>query len=456
LRSAPSTGRFDLAVSLFFLAFLLAASLMLTTLTDVNEPKWFVIRTGAPALLAAAVLHDFFRDGRVRRPGPIGVLALVYLAWHALSWAGAVNPGQVWTRTSEVAGLVCTYFLAERVASGAKSRDGVCWTLLTIGGAVSAYGVAQHFGYDFFPWQKHREVPVSRGVSFYGHATFAASVLIQIIPLGLALFAARTGWIARALVSVPAGLMLYHLSFTGARMATLSFLLTTASAALWWFLRWRRKRPVEEKRTRSMRLIALSLAAVLLTGAVGGWFLIRAWQTKGSDAFAIRQSSMALRIYTWETASRMIFAHPLMGVGAGNYEIASPQYWNKVEQMRTARFGRWMQQAHNEYLQTAAELGLPGVALLLAIFAYAFVMALEVAARAPGREDRLLGLGMATAVGAIALDANITFSLQAPGSALVLWAMLGLIAASHERIGPRPGTGGLSKRPNRRNLDAPK
>ncbi len=434
-RSILPSGRFDSFLALFFLVYLGAASLMLTTLMDVNEPKWFLIRTAAPALLTVAVLRGLWGGGGLGRPGPLGFLALAYLAWHALSCFGAVNPGRALTWTSNLAGLVCTFFLAARIASRPATRNALCWTLLAIGGAVSVYGVAQHFGHDFFPWQIHREVPVSRGVSFYGHATFTASVLIQIIPLGLALFAASARWPARGLIAMPLGLMLYHLSITGARMATLAFLVTTGCAALWWVLHRRRERAGEGRPAPSVRRIAAVLAIILVAVAVGAGFVVRAWQTKGSDAFAIRQSSLALRLYTWETASRMTFAHPLMGVGAGNYEIASPRYWNTVEQVRTARYGRWMQQAHNEYLQTAAELGLPGVALLLAIFAYGLVMALDVAARAPRREDRLLGLGMAAAIAAIAIDANITFSLQAPGSALVLWTVLGLIAASHQALG---------------------
>ena len=108
-----------------------------------------------------------------------------------------------------------------------------------------------------------------------------------------------------------------------------------------------------------------------------------------------------------------------------------------------------MQQAHNEYLQTAAELGLPGVALLFAVIAYGIVMALDVAVRAPSRRERRIGLAMAASIAAIALDANITFSLQAPGSALVFWTMLGLIAGSHARCGrirPEPAREGLQSR----------
>lgn len=427
----PAAGRFDTLLSLLFLVYMAMACLVLTPLIDINEAKWFVIRAGGPVLLAMVLLRDI-ADGRRPVIGAIGWLALAFLALHAASLPGAVNLGNGLTEISRLAGLVCTYFLAARIGSTTAGRDRVLWMLLLIGAASSVYGIAQHFGRDFMAWQQHNEVPVARGVSFYGHATFAGSVIIQIIPVAMGLLLARRGWALRGIAAVALALMLYHLSFTGARMATISFVLTIAGAVLWFFLQRRRERRGPASAGR--RALAMGLGGVLVVALIGGWFLMRAWQAKESDLFAIRQASFALRIYQWETASRVIYAHPLNGVGAGNYEIVSPSYWNRVEQMRTVRHGRWMQQAHNEYLQTAAELGLPGVAVLVALVAFGLVFGLDAAARAPSRSERLIALALAASLCAIALDANITFSLQAPASALIFWAVLGLISGNHGRV----------------------
>ncbi len=425
--TSPAPGRFETALSLFFLVYLALACLILAPLIDINEPKWLVVRVGAPLLFAAVVLRDVAR-GRWPAVGAIGWLAVALLALHFISLPGAINLGHGFTEISRLVGLICTYFVAARIGSSPTGRDRVLWMLLLIGAASSIYGIAQHFGRDFITWQQHDEVPVARGVSFYGHATFAGSVIIQIIPIALGLLLARRSWAARLVAGVALALMLYHLSFTGARMATISFVLTIAGAALWLVLQRRRER--KGPAGAGKRALAAGLAVVLLIAVLGGWFLIRAWQAKESDLFAIRQASFALRIYQWETASRVIFAHPFNGVGAGNYEIVSPEYWNRIEQMRTVRTGRWMQQAHNEYLQTAAELGLPGVAVLIAIVSCGLIFALDSAARAPSSAERYIALALAASLGAIALDANITFSLQAPASALMFWTVLGLIAGS--------------------------
>jgi O-antigen ligase len=411
-----------------FLLYIAVACLALTPLSDINAPKWFLIRAVAPVLFLAALLAGATARNRRFVWDPLGLLGVAFLLLHVVSTIPAVNPGYAAERSSNLAGLLATFFLAAYLGRDRRARFAMLWMLLTIGAVTSAYGIAQHHGYDFSVWQRSLEVPVERGVSFFGHATFTASVLIQLIPIGAGLAAASRwpGRVAAGVLTIP---MLYHLSFSGARMANLAFLISVAAAGLCWLWQWRTSAGLSS-RTRALQFAAAGLL-VVAGGAIAGGFVVRAWQVKGSDVFAIQQSSLALRIYNWQTASRMIYAHPLGGVGAGNYAIVSPSYWNDVERMRTARHGRWMQEAHNEYLQTAAELGLPGVAILLALFAYAAVMALETYARADTRADRTMGLALFAAVLALGVDANTTFSLQAPGSALVFWVVLGLISAAH-------------------------
>lgn len=413
------------------LAYLMVACLLLAPVQDISVVKWFVIRAVAPILLGGWLL---WRGELAWRWDPIAVLALLFLGTHIISLVHAVNPGYTYTKISAFIGLLATYFLVVLVVRDTVDRDRVVWTLVLIGTFSAAYGIAQHFGYDFFPWRENREVPVSRGVSFFGHATFTASVLAQAIPLALAMVVASRRWAGRVAAAIAAAAMLYHLSFSGARMATLSLIAAFAAGAIAGLALWLRNREGGLRALVTWPRAAAAIVLVVAGSVAAGWFVARAWSVKGSDVLAIRQASFALRLYTWETSSRMVFAHPWTGIGAGNYEVVAPAYWNDVEQMWAARFGRWMHEAHNEYLETAVEQGLPGVLVLLALFAYAVVMSLNLAANAPDPRTRRLGLGLFASVVAIALDANATYSLQAPGSALVLWVVLGVISWSHLRL----------------------
>ncbi len=72
------------------------------------------------------------------------------------------------------------------------------------------------------------------------------------------------------------------------------------------------------------------------------------------------------RVAHWQAALNMIEAHPLLGVGAGNYSAVYSQYmvpgW-------TLSLGH----AHNFYLNMAAETGIPGLLVYLAVLVVAAI-----------------------------------------------------------------------------------
>lgn len=70
-------------------------------------------------------------------------------------------------------------------------------------------------------------------------------------------------------------------------------------------------------------------------------------------------SSMG-RVQQYEVAWRQYKERPLLGTGAGTFE----QYW-----LRYRPIGVQVRDAHNLYLETLAQLGLPGLAILLALLA---------------------------------------------------------------------------------------
>lgn len=416
------------AVFFFLLLLLLTAPLILTTDVSIETAKWFLIRVGATTLLAVWLLLGAF-TGRLRfHWDPLTVLALAFIGTQVLSVVGATNVWDGLEVVSKQVGLLAIFLLVANLPRSAADRNAVLWTVALVGAATSIYGIAQHFGYDFFPWQEHKEVPVSRGVSFFGHATFAGSALIMLIPLTIGLAAISKPLAGRIAASLIVILMLYHLSFSGARIATIgifvSFLIV-AGLELFHWLRARRRLDAQPVHMRRLMGTGLLVAVILVGGSI---LSVRAWDVKGSDLFGIRQSSLGLRFFAWETASRMFLENPVRGVGAGNYGVESPAYWNAIESAQYARHERRFYQAHNEYLEVAAEQGLPGIAVMLGLTAFALVTSYRLARHAPTGKERHIGLALFAAVVAISIDATVTFNQQIPGSALLYWTALGLIS----------------------------
>jgi len=441
LRSNPFAPALGVRFALLFV--MLAGMFFLIPLTDVNAPKWLILRIGVPAVFGVWIVRRAWNGTLRFRPGPLGWFALAFLATHCVSLVNAINPGLALNEISEFVALLALFFVVSHEFADDPGRDQLMWTLTLAGAATSLYGIAQHHGYDFFPWSENTEVPVIRGVSFFGHATFAASVLVYAIPLAVGLAATPRHWAGRLLALVALGLMLYHLSFSGARMATLAFLGSVFVSGIAAAAIWLRKDGGARLNWRVLSGGSLAFLVVVLAGA---WFVHRAWEVKGSDLFAIRQASFAIRLFGWESAARMVYAHPATGVGAGNFETAAPAYWNEVEQIRATRYNRWMHEAHNEYLEIAVEQGVPGIAVFLALLAYGAVLALHLAAHGPTPTVRRTGLALFAALAAGSLDATTMYSLQLPGSAVAFWTTLGLIAVQYRQAFGGPTTVPRSRR----------
>lgn len=84
---------------------------------------------------------------------------------------------------------------------------------------------------------------------------------------------------------------------------------------------------------------------------------------KRDDPFAYQ------RIGIWESSIRMALDHPVFGVGLGMYEFYGMEYNFPVEH-QISRYGKYVNVAHSDLLQTAAELGLVGFLLFLGAIGY--------------------------------------------------------------------------------------
>ena len=202
------------------------------------------------------------------------------------------------------------------------------------------------------------------------------------------------------------------LVLTGARSGAASF--AVAVAVMLTFL-------LREIRARRHRVAAVAYAVVLVGGAV-------AWA--GSDMVVARfaQSSGALaeRFEAWENTVAIIRNFTVAGVGLGGYARAMLLYQTGDRRLMYA-------QAHNDYLQLAAEGGL--LVVVPAIFILLMVVA-TIRRRLQGTDDDLLTFwirrGAVAGLLGIAAQSLMEFSLQMPGNA-VMFVMLLAIAMHRPR-----------------------
>jgi O-antigen ligase len=123
---------------------------------------------------------------------------------------------------------------------------------------------------------------------------------------------------------------------------------------------------------------------------------------------------------------RMIEAHPVQGIGVGNFQVASVDYLLRPGLIRRSDFiVDDPKVAHNVYLQVTAELGVVGIALFGFLLAFALRCALEAArwfrrARDPAM-DVLSRAVLVAALGLLASNLFVSEQFSKP-----LWLLLGL------------------------------
>ncbi|MDX8048648.1 O-antigen ligase family protein [Lentzea sp. BCCO 10_0798] len=172
---------------------------------------------------------------------------------------------------------------------------------------------------------------------------------------------------------------------------------------------------------------ALPVRAVVVTAAVAGVAaLVFASTAQAELSRALQEKSHIAgtnadtRMLRWQAASRMLADNPVLGVGPGGFrqEYASAGHNAEIDEQTPV--------AHNLFLEVAAELGIPGFALLIAFVAVGFVASERALRRVADRREAVAVQAALIAV----LVASIFLSEQ---YYLPLWSLVALAAALERR-----------------------
>lgn len=181
-------------------------------------------------------------------------------------------------------------------------------------------------------------------------------------------------------------------------------------------------------RRTNATLVALLFvsAAIAVVVWIGPEPVIGRFQELGQEYAAGGQNRLAI----WRDTLVLIGQHPFLGRGLGTFFVAYPS-------VQTAFLNNLVSHAHNDYLEFASELGLPGAFLL---FGAAFSLLLQSVRRFrdgdPGFE-RAMTLGAFGGLAAILLHSLADFNLHIPANGLLFAVLLGLAYAGTHNHEPQ-------------------
>jgi hypothetical protein len=241
----------------------------------------------------------------------------------------------------------------------------------------------------------------------YGDVNAAGSFFVMCLVAALgAAMVARPGWHRRglALLALVTALGVWT---SGSRTAMVAAAFA-AAVAIGWHL-------VRSRAPRLRTVVAVTLAAMALGAVAVSYLPARTTQSSASIAVAIRLGMI-------EAAGRMLRAHPLLGVGVGQFPERVGDF---VSGALATRFPPAVREnAHNNFVQVAAELGLVGFAAFIAVVALAFLDAGRGLAHEP------LRTAVCIALGAFLLTCIGGHPLLVPEAACAFWMLLGTAAGS--------------------------
>jgi len=325
---------------------------------------------GAAELLVALLTATWLARGvRLRqlnvRSGAIVVvaLAMVSLATFSVVYAddrpAAIKESLKWLE------LLLAVLIVVDLAAEPRLARWVIGAMLVAGAAEAAYGAVQ-FVTDAGPGA----FQLSGALRAFGHFDQPnpfAGYLTTILPLAvcMALCPAnpvRFRWLAlgaAGLLGVGIGLSQSRGAWLGAAVATLCLLLA------WSRFTRRLLIPCALGGTLALALAVSGLLPAAILDRLGqaieyfGVFDVRTVEVS-SENWAVVE-----RMAHWQAGWYMFLDHPWLGVGAGNYAAAYPQYF----------VGSWhaaLGHARNYYLNILAELGIVGGGVLVILLGLAF------------------------------------------------------------------------------------
>jgi O-antigen ligase len=438
--SAPLAPSGHAAGTNFYLAGLIATIVVAVVFFGGTETySWAAVQILLLGVGVALVLEQLRGPAL---PWRAWIIPAALLAWIATQWLApfeAVASFDRWA-TSELFVRLLVYgsafAAARRVARDERSAQRLILGLLVLGVFEAAYGLVQYLtGWQKILWYERVYYRESATGTYVNHNHYAG-FLEMVIPFA----------VARALAALPragnhrghgsagkaalflflAAVLVLAVVFSESRMGLIACVGSLAVMAA--VLGLRRRKFATPHGALSAGLILLLLIA---SAALMFWMGPEPVFSRFAE-LPERQGPGAAggRPAVWADTLHLIGERPLAGIGLGAFEAA----YTKVQ---TVDVNARVDYAHNDYLQVAAEFGVPGAMLFWAMI-FALVARTVRACWIPAsRARQVIVLGATGALAALLLHSLTDFNSYIPANGLVFAVVLGLgsgIGTADERV----------------------
>jgi len=155
------------------------------------------------------------------------------------------------------------------------------------------------------------------------------------------------------------------------------------------------------------------------------------------STFDEQDPSINTRLLMWRTTFEMIKDKPIFGSGIGTFKMNYLNYQAKFFKVNPdyIKYLAYAREAHNEYLQIGAELGIVGLGIFILIIFVFYNLILKYVKKESRDNEKIIVFGLLMGVTSFLIHSLFTFPLHVPALGLTFFIVIGLTLSYIRNIG---------------------
>lgn len=339
---------------------------------------------------------------------PLDKPIIVLLILSSLSAVFSMNrPRSFWAILLLINYVIIFYLIVSTVRTRSDYRH-LIWVIISVGAFLSLFGLFKKYMGNPFPWWNYHNIPETAGhlISTYGNRNHLTGYLEMALPLSLGLILTGYRGVRLFLLVVLSALLLLVLILAFSRggwvsaslgLIFMGFVLMTS----------------QYFNKKKILVAIIGGGVVLMMIVLSNTAMVERLLTIGE----VDIGSSAGRIKIWSAAVEMIEDHPVLGIGPGNFSTVFTQYLPPAENRHFY--------AHNDYIQSAAEIGLAAIVIIAWMIAAIYRRGFKKLKN----QSRLvwgITIGALSGITAILVHSIFDFNLHIPANALLFTVLVAL------------------------------
>ena len=339
---------------------------------------------------------------------PLDKPIIFLLILSILSTVFSMNrPRSFWAILLLINYVIIFYLIVHTVRTRSDYRH-LLWVIISMGAFLSLFGLFKKYMGNPFPWWNYHNIPETAGhlISTYGNRNHLTGYLEMALPLSLGLILTGYRGVRLFLLIVLSALLLLvlMLAFSRGGWVSGSLGLIFMGLVLMTSQYFNKKKVLVAVIGGGFILIMIVLSSTAMVER----FLTLGEMDKGRSAG---------RIKIWGAVVEMIEDYPVLGIGPGNFSTVFTQYLPPAENRHFY--------AHNDYIQSAAEIGLISIVIIAWMIAAVYRRGFK-KLKNQSRLVRGVTIGALSGITAILVHSMLDFNLHIPANALLFTVLVAL------------------------------